>query len=83
MKITVKGLVTQVPVDAKQTRVAVTTNDGTEYRILPKAAGMDLVEEINATAEATGDLLEVEDAKYLTVRNFKILDDEAWDDSSD
>ncbi|MBQ7586022.1 MAG: hypothetical protein IJU40_07230 [Desulfovibrionaceae bacterium] len=81
MKITIKGLVSSVPLDEKQTRIAVSDND-IEYRILPKAAGVDLEDEINASVEVTGELLEVEDVKYLTVRNFKILDDAAWDDDN-
>lgn len=78
MKITIKGYVTSVPLDEKQTRIAI-TQDEIEYRVLPKAAGVDLEDEINANVEVTADLLEVEDVKYVTVRNFKILDDPAWD----
>ena len=80
MKITIKGYVTSVPIDEKQTRIAVTQND-IEYRVLPKAAGIDLEDEINANVEVVADLLEVEDVKYLTVRNFKVLDDVDWDDA--
>ena len=81
MKITIKGYVTSVPLDEKQTRIAVTQND-IEYRVLPKAAGVDLEDEINANVEVTADLLEEEDVKYLTVRKFTILDDDAaWDEA--
>ena len=81
MKKTIKGYVTSVPVDEKQSRIAV-TEDGTEYRIIPKAAGIDLEDEINASVEVTGDLLEVDETRYLTVRNYKVLDDAAWDDDN-
>ncbi|MBR4741970.1 MAG: hypothetical protein IK079_03645 [Desulfovibrio sp.] len=79
MKKTVKGYVTSVPVDEKQSRIAI-IQDGVEYRILPKAAGVDLEDEINASVEVSGDLLVKEDVHYLTARIYKVLDDAAWDD---
>lgn len=81
MKMKIQGYVTSVPVDEKQSRIAV-TQDGIEYRIIPKAAGIDLEDEINASVEVTGDLLEVDEVKYLTVRNYKVLDD-AWDEENE
>lgn len=81
MKTTVKGIVVSVPLDGRQTRIAV-SQDGIEYRIMPRAAGIDLEDEINVSVEATGELLEEEDAKYLTVRSYKVLEDDAWDDDN-
>ena len=38
-------------------KVAVVADDGTEYRILHKGAGISLVSNINANVEATGNVL--------------------------
>ncbi|MBO4336223.1 MAG: hypothetical protein J5846_10415 [Desulfovibrio sp.] len=81
MKTTVKGIVASVPLDARQTRIAV-SQDGDEYRIMPRAAGIDLEDEINVFVEATGELLEEDEVKYLTVRSYKVLEDDAWDDDN-
>ena len=81
MKTTVKGIVASVPLDGRQTRIAV-LQDGDEYRIMPRAAGIDLEDEINVFVEATGELLEEDEVKYLTVRSYKVLEDDAWDDDN-
>ncbi|MCR5813768.1 MAG: hypothetical protein K6G15_04680 [Desulfovibrio sp.] len=81
MKITVKGIVVSVPVDGRQTRIAV-AQDGDEYRILPRAAGIDLEDEINVSVEVRGELLEEDEVKYLTVRSYKVLEDDAWDEDN-
>ncbi|MBQ7617579.1 MAG: hypothetical protein IJS50_01765 [Desulfovibrio sp.] len=80
MKVKVKGIVSSVPLDGKQTRIAITQDD-VEYRILPKAAGVDLEDEINVSVEVTADLLEVDEVKYLTVRSYTVLEDDAWDEN--
>ena len=78
MKVTVKGIVTSVPLDEKQSRIAVRQNEE-EYRIIPKAAGVD---EINVSVQVTGDLVEEDDVKYLTVRSYSVLEDDAWGDDN-
>ncbi len=79
MKTTVQGIVTAVPLDAKQSRIAIRQGEE-EYRILPKAAGIDLEEEINVSVEARGELLTGDDdVRYLTVRSYTVLKDDAWD----
>ncbi|MBO4369706.1 MAG: hypothetical protein J5803_06375 [Desulfovibrio sp.] len=80
MKTTLKGIVTSVPLDSKQSRIAVRQDD-VEYRIIPKAAGVDLEDEINVSVEVTGDLQEEDEVKYLTVRSYKVLEDDAWDEN--
>ena len=79
MKTTITGYVASVPPDERQSRIAV-KQEAMEYRILPKAAGIDLEDEINAFVEVTGDLLEADDVSYLTVRKYKVLDDTGWED---
>ena len=81
MKVTVKGIVTSVPLDEKQSRIAVRQNEE-EYRIIPKAAGVDLEDEINVSVQVTGDLVEEDDVKYLTVRSYSVLEDDAWGDDN-
>lgn len=71
---------TSVPLDSKQSRIAVRQDD-VEYRIIPKAAGVDLEDEINVSVEVTGDLQEEDEVKYLTVRSYKVLEDDAWDEN--
>ncbi|MCR4666285.1 MAG: hypothetical protein K5657_03215 [Desulfovibrio sp.] len=81
MKKSLKGIVTSVPLDSKQSRIAILQDD-IEYRIIPKAAGVDLEDEINVFVEVTGDLFEEDEVQYLTVRSFKVLEDDAWDDEN-
>ncbi len=79
MKITVKGIVTSVPLDSRQTRIAIRQGDE-EFRVLPKAAGIDLENEINVSVEAKGEVLKEEDVTYFTVRSYSVLEDDGWDD---
>ncbi|MBQ7606662.1 MAG: hypothetical protein IJU76_01590 [Desulfovibrionaceae bacterium] len=79
MKTTVKGIVTSVPLDARHTSIAIRQGDD-EYRVLPRAAGIDLKDEINVSVEAKGEVLTEEDATYLTVRSYRVLEDDIWDE---
>lgn len=76
---TISGLVVTLPrnSDPRQANVAI-MQDGTEYRILPRGAGIDLMDEVNASVEATGIVTEEEDVKYLAVRGYKLLEEDEW-----
>lgn len=76
---TVSGYVVSLPrnIDARQAGVAIVQN-GIEYRVLPRAAGIDLDDEVNVAVEATGQVEEVDGIHYLTVRGYKVLEDDAW-----
>ena len=77
--VTVKGYVTAVPrsVDERQARVAVVQDD-VEYRVMPRGAGMDLADEVSVPVEVTGLVEEVDGVFYLTVRGYKVLEDDSW-----
>lgn len=77
--VTVKGYVAAVPhlVDARQARVAVMQDD-VEYRIVPRGAGVDLDDEVSVPVEVTGLLEEQDGVNYLTVRGYKVLEDDSW-----
>ncbi|RRD69252.1 MULTISPECIES: hypothetical protein [unclassified Desulfovibrio] len=77
--VTVKGYVVAVPraVDARQARVAVVQED-VEYRIVPRGAGVDLDDEVSVFVEVTGLLEESDGVNYLTVRGYKVLEDDSW-----
>lgn len=77
--VTVKGYVVAVPraVDARQARVAVVQED-VEYRIVPRGAGVDLADEVSVFVEVTGLLEESDGVNYLTVRGYKVLEDDSW-----
>ena len=79
--VTVRGYVTSLPrsVDARQASVAI-VQDGVEYRILPRGAGVDLDDEVNVAVEATGLVEDVDGILYLAVRGYKALEDAAWED---
>lgn len=76
---TISGLVTALPrhADPRQANVAI-VQDEIEYRIVPRGAGVDLVDEVNVLVEATGLLEEIDGIHYLTVRGYKVLEDDAW-----
>lgn len=78
---TVSGYVKALPanVDERQAIVAIDQDD-IEYRILPRGAGIDLMDEVNAMVEATGLIEEVDGQKYLAVRGYKVLEDDAWEE---
>ena len=75
--VTVKGYVAAVPrsVDERQARVAVVQ---VEYRVMPRGAGMDLAGEVSVPVEVTGLVEEVDGVFYLTVRGYKVLEDDSW-----
>ena len=77
--ITVRGYVAAVPrsVDARQARVAVVQDD-VEYRIVPRGAGVDLDDEVSVPVEVSGLVEEVDGVFYLTVRGYKVLEDDSW-----
>ena len=77
--ITVRGYVAAVPrsVDARQARVAVVQED-VEYRIVPRGAGVDLDDEVSLPVEVSGLVDEADGVVYLTVRGYKVLEDDSW-----
>ena len=77
--ITVRGYVAAVPrsVDARQARVAVVLDD-VEYRIVPRGAGVDLDDEVSLPVEVSGLVDEADGVVYLTVRGYKVLEDDSW-----
>ena len=77
--ITVRGYIAAVPrsVDARQARVAVVQDD-VEYRIVPRGAGVDLDDEVSLPVEVSGIVDEADGVVYLTVRGYKVLDDDSW-----
>lgn len=77
--ITVRGYVAAVPrsVDARQARVAVVQDD-VEYRIMPRGAGVDLDDEVSVPVEVSGIMEEADGVVYITVRGYKVLEDDSW-----
>ena len=77
--ITIRGYVAAVPrsVDARQARVAVVQDD-VEYRIVPRGAGVDLDDEVSMPVEVSGLVDEADGVVYLTVRGYKVLEDDSW-----
>lgn len=78
---TISGYVVALPrnVDPRQAIVAIIQND-VEYRILPRGAGVDLADEVNAMVEATGLTEEKDGITYLAVRGYKVLEDDGWEE---
>lgn len=76
---TISGYVVALPrnVDPHQSCVAIMQDD-VEYRIMPRGAGIDLSDEVNVAVEATGQVEEEDGVYYLTVRGYKVLEDDAW-----
>jgi hypothetical protein len=77
--ISVKGYVVAVPraADARQARVAIVQDD-VEYRVVPRGAGVDLDDEVSVPVEAHGTLEEHDGINYITVRSYKVLEDDSW-----
>ena len=77
--VTVAGMVVTLPrnSDPRQANVAI-MRDGEEFRILPRGAGIDLMDEVNASVEATGLVTDEDGIKYLAVRGYKMLEDDEW-----
>ena len=83
--ITVRGYVIALPKQGgrEDAKVAVQDDDsGTEYLVLPRGMGLDLVDHINAKVEVTGTLQEKDENKFIQVRQFKTQDeyDDDWYD---
>lgn len=78
---TISGYVVALPrnLDARQATVAI-VQDGIEYRVLPRGAGVDLDDEVNIPVEATGIVDEVDGITYIAVRGYKALEDDLWSD---
>lgn len=76
---TISGYVVALPrnIDSHQACVAI-VQDGVEYRIMPRGAGVDLDDEVNVPVEATGLIKEEDGVFYLTVRGYKVLEDDSW-----
>lgn len=77
--VSITGMVVTLPRDSdgRQADVAI-IRDGEEYRVLRRGAGIDLMDEVNASVEATGLVTEEDGVKYLAVRGYKVLEDDAW-----
>lgn len=77
----ISGYVVALPrnVDPRQAIVAIIQDD-VEYRILPRGAGVDLADEVNAMVEATGLTEEKDGITYLAVRGYKVLEDDSWEE---
>ena len=79
--VTVTGYVVSIAQDARKCRVAIQHETGS-YNVLPRGAGLDLAEEVNAQVEAHGAVEEQDEVSYMTVRGYKLLDDdETWGNS--
>lgn len=76
---TITGYVVALPrsSDPHQAIVAIVQDD-IEYRVLPRGAGGDLADEVNARVEASGLVEERDGVHYLAARTYKLLDDDAW-----
>ena len=76
--VTVQGYVVSIPQDERKCRIAI-QNDENQYRVLPKGAGVDLAEEVNAMVQVTGAVETRDEVAFMTVRGFKLLEDDgAW-----
>ena len=96
--LTVRGYVHSLPKTSDRddaARVAVVTDDGTEYRILHKGAGVGLAGNINANVEVTGcvipgaepaaNAIETEEPVCsLAVKGYRLTDgfDDPWYDDT-
>lgn len=81
---TISGYVVALPrnSDPRQSIVAI-VQDGVEYHVLPRGAGVDLDDEVNTMVEAVGLLEEQDDIKYISVRGYKVLEDDSWADDDE
>ena len=77
--VTVQGYVISIPQDERKCRIAI-QNEENQYHVLPKGAGVDLAEEVNALVAATGAVEDREDVAFMTVRGYKLLEDDGtWE----
>lgn len=74
--VTVQGYVLSIPQDERKCRIAIQENDK-QYRVLPKGAGVDLAEEVNALVQASGAVEGDDEISYITVRGYSLLEDDA------
>ena len=93
---TIRGYVQSLPALSgreEAAKVAVVTDDGTEYHVLHKGAGIGMAVNINANVEVTGCVLPLEAAAeeeavppayLLSVKNYRLTDgfDDPWYDDS-
>lgn len=84
---TVTGYIITVPDGeaGEGVRVSVETDDGTEYFIVPKGMGLDLMEHVNARAEVRGIVEERGESRFLAVRAYTVRDgfEDDWYDDKD
>ncbi len=81
--VKVQGYVMSIPQDERKCRIAIQEND-THYRVLPKGAGVNLAEEVNALVQVSGAVESRDEITYITVRGFKLLEDDgAWGNDED
>lgn len=94
---TIRGYVQSLPRTSGRddaAKVAVVTDDGTEYHVLHKGAGISLVGNINANVEVTGSVFplaepyddpDAEGSVFcLAVKNYRLTDgfDDPWYDDT-
>lgn len=78
--VSISGYVVALPkqADSRQANVAI-VQDGVEYRVMPRGAGVDLIDEVNVPVEVIGSVEEDEEGiKYVFVRGYKVLEDDEW-----
>ena len=75
--MTIKGYVVAIPADEAQARVAIMFEDK-EYHIVPRGAGVDLDDHLNALVEAQGVCTETDGVCHMQVRGYKVFDDDEW-----
>lgn len=81
--VTVQGYVISIPQDERKCRIAIQENDS-QYRVLPKGAGVNLAEEVNALVKVSGAVESRDEVTYITVRGFTLLEDDGdWGDDAD
>ena len=81
---TVRGYVVTLPKQGGKddAKVAIQDDNGTEYLVLPRGMGLDLVDHINAGVEVTGTVQEKDEQRFILVRQYKTQDeyDDQWYD---
>ena len=83
--VVVRGYVEAMPLgpgNEKNAKVAIVTEDGTRYSVLPKGPGLELLQEVGAPVEAKGLMSSDEGLFFIQVSSFEIQDgfDDAWYD---
>lgn len=73
--VKLQGYVTSIPQDERKCRIAIQVDDS-QYRVLPKGAGVDLAEEVNALVQVSGAVESADETMYITVRGFTLLEDD-------